>query len=180
MDQNDTNTKHRDESPSDFAHLVRERLEASLSGGLKSNDARFYNVASLVHMARHFNHFSPDCPDCRDMSGELDQLTTDVAKNFSDTHARRQYERQVQRFAKHLLKSHNIRHMNYYVHLFTFYGLIVGLLLAVAALATLGLAGIRVSGAWGWIAGASMTGMTAGRVLGSRKERKLRQTGDFI
>lgn len=143
---------------------------------LYKNDFKFYQVDSFLKIANKIDRFSPHCKSCH----KAITVSEDLAENLfeylkGDVHSRRSYEKKLDKMNKHLRKEHHIYPKQYFISLYSFIGVIGGLLLG-AFISYITIPGfMKQSLLFGFVAG-----LITGRILGKIKDNKLKKAGQTL
>jgi len=97
---------------------------------IKQRDIRFYRVEEFKRNIERVGEFSKKCPYCEKekiniavMAGKIDEAIDVPGKT------RREYDRAISRLSEHMQKHHGFFTPYYYTYLFSFFGMVAGLLL---------------------------------------------------
>ncbi len=143
---------------------------------LHKNDFKFYQVESFLRIAKKVDQFAPECKTCSNYKIDSEELTENLFDYLKgDVNSRRNYENKLDVMNKHLRKEHSIYPKQYFISLYSFFGLVSGLLLgALIAFATIP-GFLKQSLLFGFV-----VGLFVGRIWGKIKDKKLIRTGRVL
>lgn len=105
--------------------LLNEKLK-----NIKQRDIRFYRVEEFKRNIERVGDFSKNCPFCEKEKLNITEIVekTDQAIHIPGK-SRREYDQLISRIASHMQKKHGFFTPYYYTYLFSFFGMVSGLLL---------------------------------------------------
>lgn len=145
-------------------NIIDSKLE-----GTKEKDLRFYRVDEFKRNIERVDSFSKSCPYCHkqmsDISAAADKIEEAV---HIPGHTRREYDRLISRLALHMQKEHGFYTPFHFVYLFSFFGMVTGLVLGYLLL--------KLFPAYDWVMlGIGFSaGLITGYVWGGIKDNKIR------
>lgn len=143
--------------------------------GTKQRDLRFYRVDELKRNIRRAGDFSTNCSFCKKEKKNIDDM---VKKADEAIHvpgqSRRKYDRLIGRLASHMQKEHGFFTPYYFSYLFSFFGMVIGLL------AGYFLMKLFPAHDWALLSAGFIAGLATGYFLGTRKDYKIRSAGKLM
>ena len=142
---------------------------------IPKSDFRFYNLGHLPLVAKKTEEFSKQCEICQSNQKILDQLVEMMPGCFENHHTRRKFDKEKSRIEKHLHRKHQVHYAHFQYSLFSFLGILAGLLAGV-------LLSLFFTGALSinYLLIASISGLFLGQVAGKYYDRKKYQNKDQI
>ncbi|RLD80017.1 MAG: hypothetical protein DRJ10_07995 [Bacteroidetes bacterium] len=136
---------------------------------LYKNDFKFYQVESFLKIAKKVDQFAPNCENCNGSKTISEELAENLFEYLKgDVNSRRKYENKLETMNKHLRKEHSIYPKQYFISLYSFFGVAGGLLSGVL-IAYMTIPGfMKQSLLFGFVAG-----LIIGRIWGKIKDNKL-------
>jgi len=134
---------------------------------LYKNDFKFYQVETFLKAAKKTDGFSEQCSTCK-IHKKSSEKIADNLENYlkGDFKLRKDYEKQLDKITKHLKKEHKIYPEQYFISLYSLFGVLGGFG-AGALIAYLTIPGfINQSMLFGFVGG-----LIIGRILGKKKEK---------
>ena len=140
---------------------------------LKKNDFKFFQVDSFLKIAQKIDFFADKCTFCSESKAVSEELTENLEEYLKgDMKSRKAFEKKINAMHDHLRKVHKIYPPQYFISLFSLYGIVIGLL-AGALAAYLTIPGfIKQSLLFGFV-----IGLITGRILGKIKDKKQAKAG---
>ena len=110
---------------SEIINIIDSKLE-----GIKDKEIRFYRIDEFKRNIQRTDEFSSGCPYCQKEKMNI----SDVVKKLDEAinvpgRSRREYDRLIGRLSSHMHKQHGFVAPYYYTYLFSFFGMVAGLLL---------------------------------------------------
>jgi len=135
---------------------------------LYKNDFKFYQVDSFLKIAKKIDSFAPDCKTCKEAKINSEDLAENLFEYLKgDVHSRRNYEKKLDTMNMHLRKKHHIYPKQYFISLYSLFGVIGGLLFG-AFISYITIPGfMKQSLLFGFV-----VGLFTGRILGKIKDNK--------
>ena len=134
---------------------------------LYKNDFKFFQVETFLKAAKKADSFSEKCDNCKihkDTSEEIAENLQSYLKG--DFKSRKDYEKRLTAITNHLKKAHQIYPEQYFISLYSLFGVVGGLAFG-ALVAYLTIPGfIKQTMLFGFV-----LGLLIGRILGKRKEK---------
>lgn len=152
----------------DWAKQLISRLDEKLKG-TKQRDLRFFRVDEFKRNIRRVDNFSKNCSFCEkeklniaDITGKIDEAIQVPGKT------RREYDKVIGRLSSHMQKAHGFFPPFYFAYLFSFFGMVAGLLTGYLLM--------KIFPAWDWLMLVSgfIAGLLSGYVWGNKKDAKIR------
>ncbi len=141
---------------------VEEKME-----NLHKKDFKFYRVDSFLSLAQKVDELSSNCVECKMLKHKIENTTNNLDTLLSGEIAlRKEYELKLDEIEKHIRKIHNIYPKQYFLYLYTFVGVIAGLLLGFFASKIINIVEIKAGLIFGFT-----IGLIVGRVWGHYKEK---------
>lgn len=152
----------------DWAEQMNLQLDEKMQG-IKQRDLRFFRIEEFKRNIIRVGVFSENCSVC-----EKEKLNiADIGRRIDEAikvpgQSRREYDRVIGRLSSHMQKVHGFFPPFYYTYLFSFFGMVAGLLLGYLLM--------KIFPAWNWIMLASgfVAGLLAGYVWGNKKDAIIR------
>lgn len=112
-----------------WAEKTTENLKSKLNNS-REKDLRFFRVDEFIRNIRRVDEFSEKCPECNKFKTDINAISENIhaAINKPGRH-RRDYDRLINRLAKHMKKKHGFVAPYYFSYLYSFYGSIAGVIL---------------------------------------------------
>ena len=134
---------------------------------LYKNDFKFFQVETFLRAAKKADSLSEKCDTCK-IHKETSEEIADNLQNYlkGDFKSRKDYEKKLTTITKHLRKGHQIYPEQYFISLYSLFGILGGLAFG-AVIAYLTIPGfIKQAMLFGFVGG-----LLIGRILGKRKEK---------
>lgn len=136
---------------------------------IKQRDIRFYRVDEFKRNIERVGDFSKNCPYCEKEKISIAAIvgkTNEAIEIPGKT--RREYDRAISRLSGHMQKHHGFFAPYYYTYLFSFFGMVAGLLLGYLLMKLFPLHGFAMLSA-GFVAG-----LLTGYFTGNARDKKIR------
>jgi len=133
---------------------------------LYRNDFKFFQVETFLKAAKKADSFSNKCDVCQTHKERAEEMA-DNLENYlkGDFKLRKDYEKQLDKITKHLKKEHKIYPEQYFISLYSLFGVLGGVGVG-ALIAYLTIPGfINQSMLFGFVGG-----LIIGRIFGKRKD----------
>jgi hypothetical protein len=151
-----------------WAIKTNNTIDSKLKG-TKDKDLRFYRIDELKRNIERVDTFSQNCPYC---NKEKINIKTTVEKIDEAVHVpgktRREYDRLISRLAIHMQKEHGFYTPFHFVYLFSFFGMVAGLLLGYVLLK------LFPALDWAMLSLGFSVGLITGYAWGNIKDNKIR------
>lgn len=112
-----------------WATKIRTEIDIKLEN-TKEKEIRFYRIEEFKRNIKRVDEFASSCPYC---SKEKTNITGIVKKIDEAVNvpgrSRREYDRIISRLSSHMHKQHGFVTPYYYTYLFSFFGMVAGLLI---------------------------------------------------
>ena len=145
-----------------------ERLEKS-KNEISKSDFRFYNFSHLPLIAKKTLEYCDKCDQCKSNINSLDELSRNFKHYLNSTiNNRKEFDTKLNAITKHLRKEHQIRFAFYYSSLYSFTGLLAGLLAGGLFLLFLPVPDSHLI-----LLLSAFLGLAAGRIAGYLKDKKI-------
>ena len=96
---------------------------------IKQRDIRFYRVDELKRNIERVGEFSKNCPHCEKEKINIAAIVEKMEEAIEvPGKTRREYDRTISRLSDHMQKHHGFYTPYYYTYLFSFFGIVAGLL----------------------------------------------------
>ncbi|QGY45231.1 hypothetical protein GM418_16600 [Maribellus comscasis] len=97
--------------------------------GIRDKEIRFYRVEELKRNIKRVGEFSSSCPYCQKEKLNITEVTKKINEAIKvPGKSRREYDRLISRISSHMHKQHGFIAPYYYTYLFSFFGMVAGLL----------------------------------------------------
>ena len=152
----------------DWASGIIKKIEKKLEG-VKEKDIRFYRIDEFKRNVNRVDDFSGSCPFCQKQKTDIAASSEiiDEAINVPGQ-TRREYDRLISRLSTHMQKEHGFFTPYHYTYLFSFFGMVAGLLLGYF------LYKLFPAFSWEMLSIGFATGLIIGYVWGYIKDKKIR------
>lgn len=137
--------------------------------GIKQRDLRFFRIEEFKRNIKRVGTFSESCSVC-----EKEKLNiTEIGRKIDEAikvpgQSRREYDRAISRLSSHMQKVHGFFPPFYYAYLFSFFGMVAGLLLGYLLMK------IFPDLSWIMLTTGFVAGLLAGYVWGNKKDAIIR------
>lgn len=144
--------------------------------GSNVKDLRFFRIEEYLRNAERTDAHASGCRDCYSFRKEIDELSDDVAKAVQHPGSeRRKLDSLQSRLSDHMRKSHGFYPVSYHTYLQSVYWT-VGFM-ALAFLLTLIFPAVEK---FVFYSPAFAVGVITGQVIGSKKDRKVRESNKIL
>lgn len=137
--------------------------------GIKEKEIRFFRVDEFKRNIVRVESFSPDCQFCQNQKTDIAETVEKIDEAIKvPGQSRREYDRIISRLASHMQKEHGFFAPFYFAYLFSFFGMVAGLVFGYFLL--------KLFPAYNWVmlsVGFS-AGLVAGYFWGIIKDKKVR------
>lgn len=151
-----------------WATKTKQTIDDKLKG-TKDKEIRFYRVDELKRNIERVDSFSKSCPFCQKQKIDI----TAIVENIDEAihvpgQTRRDYDRLISRLSMHMQKTHGFFTPFHFVYLYSFFGMVAGLVLGYLLL--------RLFPAYDWtmLAIGFSIGLVTGYIWGNIKDNKIR------
>lgn len=153
---------------------VLKGMEESLTG-TREKDLRFFRIEELQRNIRRVGEFSAHCPHCRHFKHDIQTTLVHVneAVNVPGQH-RKELDRLIARLSRHMMKLHGFYPPYHYNYLYSFYGMLAGSLIGLAAVI------LTPGNRWELMIAFIAAALITGQVIGSKKDRIVRTAGKIM
>lgn len=112
-----------------WATEITDKIDTKLEG-TRDKDIRFYRIDEFKRNIARVDSFSKNCPFCEQQKISISEIVDkiDEAVNVPGK-TRREYDRLISRLSKHIQKEHRFFAPYYFSYLYSFYGIVAGLIL---------------------------------------------------
>ncbi len=153
----------------------KETLEKS-KHEISKADFRFYNISRLLLIAQKTLENRKQCKQCDSHLILLESHAQNLKQYIQTTNKKRKdFDIQLNRIIKHLRKEHGITFAFYYTSLFTFLGLLTGIVTGTIVLLTLSTALKEI-----FFLIFVVSGLAIGRIFGYFKDKKAHKNNKQI
>lgn len=138
---------------------------------IKQRDIRFYRVEEFKRNIERVGEFSKSCPYCEKEKINIAAIVEKLDEAIDvPGKTRREYDRIISRLSGHMQKNHGFFTPYYYAYLFSFFGMIAGILAGYLLM--------RIFPAYNWeaLSAGFVAGLITGYVWGSKKDSKIRHS----
>lgn len=138
---------------------------------VKQRDIRFYRVEEFKRNIERVGEFSKSCPYCEKEKINIATIVgkMDVAIDVPGK-TRREYDRAISRLSGHMQKNHGFFTPYYFSYLFSFFGMVAGLLVGYILMR------FFPSHDWAMLSAGFVAGLLTGYVWGATKDNKIRHS----
>lgn len=148
--------------------VVKEKLDNKLEG-TKDRDIRFYRIDEFKRNIDRVEAFSGKCPYCSKQKTYISDAVETIDKAVHNPgRTRRDYDRLISQLSNHMQKEHGFYAPYYYTYLFSFFGMVAGLLLGYLLLKML------PQYNYAMLSLGFVVGLIAGYAWGNTKDSKIR------
>ena len=138
---------------------------------VKQRDIRFYRVEEFKRNIERVGEFSTSCPYCEkekiNIAAIVDKM--DVAIEVPGK-TRREYDRAISRLSGHMKKNHGFFTPYYFSYLFSFFGMVAGLLVGYILMR------FFPDHDWAMLSAGFVAGLFTGYIWGTKKDNKIRHS----
>jgi hypothetical protein len=143
---------------------VDEKLKAT-----RKRDLRFFRVDEFKRNVERVGSFSKSCPVCQKEKSDIAEVARKVDEAINvPGKSRREYDRLIGRLASHMQKAHGFFTPFYFTYLYSFFGMVAGLVLGYLLMK------LFPAFNWAMLSAGFTLGLIAGYFLGGRKDTKIR------
>lgn len=137
---------------------------------IRQRDIRFFRVEELKRNIERVGPFAKNCPWCEKEKLNITEIVSEMDVAISvPGKSRREYDRLISRLAGHMQKVHGFFTPFYYTYLFSFFGMVAGLLFGYLLLK------LFPAHAFAVLSAGFATGLIAGYFWGAKKDGKIRE-----
>jgi hypothetical protein len=151
-----------------WATKTNNTIDIKLTG-TKDKDLRFYRIDELKRNIERIDTFSKNCAYCNKQKIYINEMVEQIDEAINvPGRTRREYDRLIGRLSTHMQKEHGFYTPFHFVYLFSFFGMVTGLLLGYLLL--------KLFPALDWVMlsiGFSV-GLITGYIWGNTKDNKIR------
>ncbi len=141
---------------------VEERME-----NLHKKDFKFYRVDYFLSLAQKVDELSSSCIECKMLKQKIENTTNNLDTLLSGEIAlRKEYELKLDEIEKHVRKVHGVYPKQYFLYLYTFVGVLTGIVLGFLISKITNFVDIKAGLIFGFT-----IGLIFGRVWGHYKEK---------
>jgi len=146
--------------------LLDEKLKNT-----KQRDIRFYRIEEFKRNIERVGDFSEHCSFCEKEKSNISEIMEKMEEAIHvPGKARREYDRLISRLASHMQKEHGFYTPYHFSYLYSFFGMVAGLLLGYLLMKTIPAHGNALVSA-GFVAG-----LATGYFWGNSKDKKVRSS----
>jgi len=110
-----------------------EEINITIDDKLKDardKDLRFLRVAEFKRNVARTGDYSDNCPFCMQQKISITEAVSKIEKTVNEPgETRREYDRLIYRISKHMQKEHGFYPPYYFSYLYSFFGILAGLVL---------------------------------------------------
>lgn len=108
---------------------IIKAIDSNLKG-TREKEIRFYRIEEFKRNIKRVDEFSASCPDCAKEKINISDATQKIDEAIKvPGKSRREYDRLISRLSAHMHKQHGFITPYYYTYLFSFFGMVAGLLI---------------------------------------------------
>jgi len=139
-------------------------------------DYKFFHIERFQTLVKHVHRFSGECATCRSFKPDMEHTAENLAECVGTTaQKRKKYEQLLEKILSHMKKEHGLQLPRYYLSLYSFLGFLLG---AALALLVSYLIENQINKSY-LLVGAAL-GLSAGQILGNKKEKQLKAENKFL
>ena len=154
-----------------IATTLKQELE-----GVKDSDLRFFRIEEYLRMIKRVDDFSADCHQCKQLKLEIEQEMKAVGRAIKHVgKERRDYDRHIDRLARHMKKEHGFYAPFFYTYSFSFFFTLIGAVIGLAVSLF-----FPAFDRWFFIVPALVAGLIAGQIVGTQKDAKIRSNNKIL
>lgn len=140
---------------------------------LYRTDYKFFKLDTLEKISIKIDEFSDSCEQCNSLKQEIENLVDKIPDLINGSPGDRQFfEKKNSSFMSHLKKTHGIVQPAYFLSIYTFLGIIAGLILGAGISMIAGIQYLTL----GMMSGFSI-GILTGRIYGKILDKKKKESG---
>jgi len=150
-------------------HTISELNEKTKN--IKRRDLRFFRVDEFKRNIERLGEFSGTCPYCEKEKINIAAIVDKMDEAIETPgKSRREYDRAISRLSEHMQKNHGFYAPYYYTYLFSFFGMVAGLLLGYLLM--------KLFPAYNWamLSAGFVAGLITGYFWGGSKDSKIRSS----
>jgi hypothetical protein len=137
--------------------------------GIRDKDIRFYRIEEFKRNIKRVDTFSATCPYCAKEKANISDATQKIDEAIKvPGRSRREYDRLISRLSTHMHKQHGFITPYYYTYLFSFFGMVAGLLTGYI------LQKLIPAYNWEMLMAGFVSGLLPGYFIGSFRDKKVR------
>lgn len=154
-----------------FKHIENEVLAQSEK--LYKRDFKFFHVDTLLKVSKKIDLYAATCNECKELKISAELLSSNLLNHLKgDLSSRKEYEKKLDQMNIHLRKVHGIFPAQYYISLFSFIGLIIGIFSGISIMYLVDSNSLKE----GFFVGGAL-GILVGRIYGKYRDNILRKEG---
>ncbi|SHF66677.1 hypothetical protein SAMN05444274_107112 [Mariniphaga anaerophila] len=157
-----------------WAQQLTSQLDEKLQGA-KQRDLRFFRIDEFKRNISRVDDFSKSCSVCQKEKLNIAEISLKIDEAVEvPGKSRKEYDRIIGRLSSHMQKTHGFFPPFYFSYLFSFFGMVAGLLLGYFLM--------KLFPAQDWImlAAGFVAGLFTGYVWGNRKDSKIRKLNKLM
>ena len=137
--------------------------------GIKQRDIRFYRIEEFKRNIERIGDFSKNCPACEKEKINIAEIVNKLDEAIKiPGKSRREYDRLISSLASHLQKVHGYFPPFHFTYLFSFFGMVAGLLFGYLLMRLF--PGLN----WAILSGGFAAGLITGYFTGVKRDGKIR------
>lgn len=155
-----------------WSNTVKKEIENQRDNIFK-RDYKFFKIDRLERISERVDDFSGECEKCKELKIEIEDIVSGLSDSVNGSPGNRsRYEKRNERIVKHLKNEHKLIHRDYYSSVYSFAGLVFGLVLFGSVTFLINIEYFT----FGLLTGFTV-GIIVGRVIGRRKDKEKERTG---
>jgi hypothetical protein len=152
----------------DWSDQLILRLDEKLTG-IKQRDLRFFRIEEFKRNIERVDHFSKSCPACAKEKLNITGIIPKICEAIQvPGKSRREYDRITGRLSSHMQKEHGHFPPFHFTYLFSFFGMVAGLLIGYLLMKLLPALN------WEMLSAGFAAGLITGYFIGVKKDGKIR------
>ncbi len=153
-----------------WAEQIISKIDVSLEKS-REKDIRFFRVEEFKRNILRVDDFSTSCPFCLKQKIDIAEISAKIEEAVEvPGNSRRNYDRLISRLSKHMQKEHGFFPPYHFSYLYSFIGILAGLVTGYILFKTFSIYGEALFFA------CVMAGIVASYITGSRKDNQIRNS----
>ena len=157
-----------------WATKIIDEIDEKLKG-VRDKELRFYRIDELKRNIKRTDEFSSGCPQCQKEKINISETVRKIDEAIKvPGKSRREYDRLISRLAGHMHKQHGFITPYYYTYLFSFFGMVAGLLIGYI------LQMLFPAQDWEMLLIGFILGLLPGYFIGTYRDKKIRSENKLM
>lgn len=136
----------------------------------KPADLRFFRVDEFKRNVERTGTFSGKCPVCTRQQTDIRLVAGRIEKAISNPGKdRRDYDRLIDRLARHMQKEHGYHTPFHFTYRYSFYGMLAGIIAGLLLML------LFSDNNWTFVSAGFSAGLLLSYIIGNRKDQKIRE-----